>query len=64
MDPSKTLSVTLDVGTDNQDLLDDPLYVVGTDYISKETPTSHLICQGWPNKRVRGEQYDEFIDKF
>ena len=28
MNPSKTLSVTLDVGTDNQSLLDDPLYVV------------------------------------
>ncbi|CAL1694896.1 unnamed protein product [Somion occarium] len=46
MDPSKTLSVTLDVGTDNEDLLNDPLYV------------------GWPHKRIRGEEYDQFIDKF
>ncbi|KAG5644096.1 hypothetical protein DXG03_009115 [Asterophora parasitica] len=46
MDPSKSLSVTLDVGTNNQDLLDDELYV------------------GWPHKRVRGEEYDKFVDKF
>ncbi|KAG7451974.1 uncharacterized protein BT62DRAFT_926176 [Guyanagaster necrorhizus] len=46
MDPSRALAVTLDVGTDNEDLLNDKLYV------------------GWPNKRVRGEQYDRFIDKF
>ncbi|KAL6307798.1 hypothetical protein BKA93DRAFT_727171 [Sparassis latifolia] len=46
MDPSKTLSVTLDVGTDNKDLLNDRLYV------------------GWPHNRVRGEEYDKFLDKF
>ncbi|KAI0082122.1 hypothetical protein K474DRAFT_1611883 [Panus rudis PR-1116 ss-1] len=46
IDPSRTLSVTLDVGTNNDDLLNDRLYV------------------GWPNKRVRGEEYDKFIDKF
>lgn len=28
IDPSRTLSVTLDVGTNNDDLLNDPLYVV------------------------------------
>ncbi|KAH9923685.1 uncharacterized protein B0H18DRAFT_1095277 [Fomitopsis serialis] len=46
VDPSRTLSVTLDVGTDNEKLLKDPLYV------------------GWPHKRVRGEEYNRFVDKF
>ncbi|KAG6812425.1 hypothetical protein H0H92_002891 [Tricholoma furcatifolium] len=46
VDPSRLLSVTLDVGTNNQDLLNDEQYV------------------GWNHKRVRGEEYDRFIDKF
>ncbi|KAI0803294.1 hypothetical protein BC629DRAFT_1493336 [Irpex lacteus] len=46
IDPSRTLSVTLDVGTDNEELLNDHLYV------------------GWAHKRIRGEYYDVFIDKF
>ncbi|KAH9486018.1 putative NAD-dependent malic enzyme 2 [Psilocybe cubensis] len=46
IDPSKSLSVTLDVGTNNEDLLNDPLYV------------------GWPERRIRGEDYDRFVDKF
>ena len=45
MDPAKSLSVTLDVGTNNKELLEDPLYV------------------GWPEHRVRGEQYDKFVDQ-
>ncbi|KAG7100115.1 hypothetical protein E1B28_001895 [Marasmius oreades] len=46
IDPHKSLPVVLDVGTDNEQLLSDSLYV------------------GWPHKRVRGKEYDEFIDKF
>ncbi|KAH8117926.1 hypothetical protein DFH11DRAFT_1571478 [Phellopilus nigrolimitatus] len=46
VDPSKTLPVTLDVGTNNEELLGDKLYV------------------GWQHKRVRGEEYDRFVDKF
>jgi malate dehydrogenase (oxaloacetate-decarboxylating) len=44
--PATTLPILLDVGTDNRDLLDDPLYL------------------GWRHERVRGQQYDEFIDAF
>ncbi|CAK5264346.1 unnamed protein product [Mycena citricolor] len=46
INPACALPVVLDVGTDNEQLLNDPLYV------------------GWPHKRVRGEEYDKFIDKF
>ncbi|KAJ7103186.1 hypothetical protein B0H15DRAFT_811311 [Mycena belliarum] len=46
IDPSQSLSVVLDVGTDNEDLLNDHLYV------------------GWPHSRIRGEEYDKFVDKF
>lgn len=64
VDPSKALSVTLDVGTNNDELLDDPLYVVSN---SCHTSDIHqlIICfnQGWRNKRVRGEEYDKFVDK-
>lgn len=44
--PSTTLPIMLDVGTDNQELLNDPLYL------------------GWRHGRVRGAEYDEFIDAF
>ncbi|KAG1813881.1 uncharacterized protein BJ212DRAFT_1514481 [Suillus subaureus] len=46
INPAKAFSVTLDVGTDNERLLSDQLYV------------------GWPSRRVRGDEYDKFIDKF
>nr|VWP00925.1 Thioredoxin 1 (Trx-1) [Ganoderma boninense] len=46
VDPAKTLSVTLDVGTTNDELLNDRLYV------------------GWRQPRVRGQEYDNFVDRF
>jgi malate dehydrogenase (oxaloacetate-decarboxylating) len=44
--PAKTLPIMLDVGTDNQELLRDPLYL------------------GWRHERVRGQEYDDFIEAF
>src|SRR5688572_22174287 len=44
--PASTLPIMLDAGTDNRELLDDPLYL------------------GWRHERIRGPQYDEFIDAF
>jgi malate dehydrogenase (oxaloacetate-decarboxylating) len=44
--PDTTLPIALDTGTDNQELLADPLYL------------------GWRHERVRGAEYDAFIDTF
>lgn len=46
VNPGKTLPVMLDVGTDNEVLLNDPYYL------------------GWRHKRMRGAEYDDFIDRF
>ncbi len=44
--PARTLPILLDVGTDNRELLNDPLYL------------------GWRHERVRGRDYDDFIEVF
>jgi malate dehydrogenase (oxaloacetate-decarboxylating) len=46
IDPARTLPIMLDVGTNNQDRLDDPLYA------------------GWRHERIRGPEYDDFIESF
>jgi malate dehydrogenase (oxaloacetate-decarboxylating) len=44
--PRTTLPILLDVGTNNEELLNDPLYL------------------GWRHERVRGPEYERFIEAF
>jgi hypothetical protein len=56
----------LDVGTDNEALQSDSLYVVSLDSIPLTVypAPSDTSTQGWSHERIRGDAYDRFTDKY
>lgn len=45
MNPNRGMPMVIDVGTDNEELLNDPDYL------------------GWKHKRLRGKEYEDFVDE-
>lgn len=62
--PAYTLPVTLDVGTDNQELLDDPMYmgwrhhrIKGEEYFEFVDQFISMVHQRWPNALIQFEDF-------
>jgi malate dehydrogenase (oxaloacetate-decarboxylating) len=62
--PAYTLPVTLDVGTNNQDLLDDPVYmgwrnkrITGDDYTDFVDTFIQSVLSRWPNALIQFEDF-------